>query len=122
MWIKIILFGVVKLTLKDILDEYNKRKSIRAAAAALDISQSVVRKVLITYRVIDSPLIRRIAELRAAGMPNKDIADLLKVSTSCVDANSSYSRGTYLNPSMTVNAIRIRDWRQKKQTPEGAPE
>ena len=49
MWIKIILFGVVKLTLKDILDEYNKRKSIRAAAAALDISQSVVRKVLITY-------------------------------------------------------------------------
>lgn len=110
------------MTLKDILDEYNKRKSIRAVAAALDISQGVVRKVLITYRVIDSPLIRRIAELRAAGMPNGDIADLLNVSTSCVDANSPYSRGTYLNPSMTVNAIRIRDWREKKQTSESAPE
>lgn len=112
------------MTLKDILDEYNKRKSIRATAFALDISQSVVRKVLVTYRVIDSPLIRRIAELRAAGMPNKDIADLLKVSTSCVDVNSPYSRGTYLNPSMTVNAIRVRDWREKQREPalESAPE
>lgn len=110
------------MTLKDILDEYNRQKSIRATAHRLGISQCVVRKVLITYRVLDTPLIQRIAELRAAGMPNKDIADLLKVSTSCVDANSSYSRGTYLNPSMTVNAIRIRDWREKKQTPESAPE
>ncbi len=28
---------------------------------------------------------------------------------------SSYSRGTYLNPSMTVNAIRVRDWREKRR-------
>lgn len=37
---------------------------------------------------------------------------------------SSYSRGTYLNPSMTVNAIRIRVWREKQREPasESAPD
>lgn len=103
---------------KDVLDEYNKRKSLRATASALGISESSVRKVLITYRVIDTPRIRRIAELRAAGMPSKDIAELLNISLSCVDANSPYSRGTYLNPSMTVNAIRIRDMRKKRKREE----
>lgn len=109
---------VMGLTLKTVLDEYNKRKTIRATAAALGISQCVVRKVLITYRVIDSPRIQRIAELRAAGMPSKDIAELLKISLSCVDANSPYSRGTYLKPSMTTNAIRIRDMRKKQRQEE----
>lgn len=106
------------MKLKDVLDEYNKRKSIRATAAALGIAQSAVRKVLITYRVLDSPRIRRIAELRAAGMPGKDIAALLNISPSCVDANSPYSRGTYLNPSTTKNAIQIRDMRKKQKQEE----
>ena len=110
------------MTPKDILDEYNRQKSIRATARNLEISHGVVRKVLVTYRVIDSPLIQRIAELRAAGMPNKDIADLLNISVSCIAANSPYSRGTYLNSSNTLNAIKLRNWRQKKQTPESAPE
>lgn len=106
------------MKLKDILDEYNKRKSLRATASALGISASAVRKALITYRVLDTPRIRRIAELRAAGMPSKDIAELLNISLSCVDANSPYSRGTYLNPSTTKNAIRIRDMRKKQKQQE----
>ena len=106
------------MKLKDILDEYNKRKSLRATASALGISESAVRKVLITYRVIDTPRIQRIAELRAAGMPSKDIAELLNISLSCVDVNSPYSRGTYLNPSTTKNAIWIRDWREKRKQEE----
>lgn len=103
------------MKLKDVLDTYNRKKSIRATAAELNISQSVVRKVLVTYRVIDTPLVRNIAELRAAGMPNKDIADLLKISKSCVDANSPYSKGTYLIPSKTMSAIKMREWREKQR-------
>lgn len=102
------------MKLKDVLDMYNQKKSIRATALELNISQSVVRKVLVTYRVIDTPLVREIAELRAAGMPNKDIAELLGISNSCVDVNSPYSKGTYLTPSKTVNAIKMRNWREKQ--------
>lgn len=103
------------MTIKEILDEYNKRKSIKGTAKALDVSESVVRKTLITYRVIDSPLIQRISELRAAGMPGNAIAELLGVSESCVAANSPYERGTYLNPSQTQNSQRIRKCRERKK-------
>lgn len=103
------------MTPKEILDAYNVRKSIRAAARDLDISEAVVRKVLVTYRIIDTPLVRRIAELRASGMPSKDIAELLHISMSCVDSNTPYSRGTYLNPSKTPNAVKLREWREKKK-------
>ena len=106
------------MKLKDVLDEYNCQKSIRATAVRLNISESVVKKVLVTYRVIDTPLIRRIAELRAAGMPSNDIAKLLKISTSCVCVNSPYSRGTYLIPSKTPNSVNIRKWRKRKTDDE----
>ncbi len=102
------------MTQKEILDAYNRQKSIRATARDLGISEAAVRKVLVTYRVIDTPLVRRIAELRAAGMPNKDIAALLDISTNCVDVNSPYARGTYLKPSKTLNAERIRECRARK--------
>ena len=103
------------MTQRDILMEYNKRKSLRATAAALKISHGVVRKTLIDYRIIDPPLVKRIAELRALGLPQKDIAELLGVSTSTVSANTSYARQSYLQPSQTQNAQMIRKSRKKKK-------
>lgn len=102
------------MTPYDVMMAYNKEKSIRRTAVKLRVSHTVVRKSLITYRVLDTPLIRRIAEVRAAGMPQKDIAELLGVSSSWVNANTPYERGTYLRPSQTENAIRIRETRARK--------
>lgn len=106
------------MTQKDILAEYNRRKSIRETARALGISQGVVRKALIGYRIIDTPLTRRIDELRAAGMPQKDIAALLGKSDSCINANAPYERGMMIEPSQTVNAQRIRASRARKHQSE----
>lgn len=103
------------MTIKEILDEYNQKKTIKGTAKSLGISDCVVRKTLITYRVIDSPRIQRIAELRAAGMPGNAIADILGVSRSCITSNSPYQRGTYLNPSQTPNAQRIRKCRGRRK-------
>lgn len=103
---------------KEVLDEYNKSKSIKRTARALEISEGVVRKVLIGYGILDTPLIRRIAELRAAGMPQKDIADLLKISISNVNANTPYERGTYLSNAKTANAVRIKKCREKQKKGE----
>ena len=102
------------LTPYDVLMVYNTNKSIRRTAAQLGVAQSVVRKSLVTYRVLDTALTRRIAELRATGMSQKDIAELLGLSTNCVNSNCPYERGTYLHPSQTLNAIRIRETRERK--------
>ena len=100
---------------KEILEEYNKRKSIRATAAALNISTDAVHKTLVGYGVIDTPLTRRIAELRRIGLNQKQIAEMLEISTSCVNKNTPYERGTYLIPSKTKNAEKLRKWRKDRR-------
>ena len=51
-------------------------------------------------------------------MPQKDIAALLGLSANCINSNSPYERGTYLRPSQTINAIRIRETRERKNQPK----
>ena len=102
----------------EIMRSYRLTKSMRRTAAELHVSQGTVRKVLIGAGVLTSPLIKRIAELRALGMPDKDIADLLHVSTSTVCANSSYDRGTYLDNNKSHNAIIIARCRARKEGEE----
>lgn len=99
----------------DIAKSYRKTQSLRATAAETGVSEGVVRKVLITRGVISSPLIERIRELQNAGMPQKDIAELLGVSTSCVNSNSGYIRGTYLDAQKSQNAVKIKAWREQRK-------
>lgn len=106
----------LNMTQKEILAEYNKRKSIRATAAALNISTDAVHKTLVGYGVIDTPLTRRIAELRRIGLSQKKIAEMLEISTSCVNKNTPYDRGSYLTPSKSKNAENIRKWREDRRT------
>ena len=104
-----------KIKSKEILSEYNKRKSINATARSLNISTDAVRKTLVGYRVIDTPLTKRIAELRQIGMNQRQIAEMLEISTSTVCKNTPYDRGSYLNPSTSKNAEKLRTWRAKKR-------
>ena len=100
---------------KEILSEYNRTRSMKAVSRNLKISETVVHKVLVAYGVIDTPLTRRIAELRRIGLNQKQIAEMLEISTSCVNKNTPYERGTYLMPSKTKNAEKLRKWREKKK-------
>lgn len=98
-----------------VLSTYNRRKSIKATARELGISEGVVRKYLIGAGVVETATTCRIAELRAAGMPLKDIAELLGVSSSYVSANTPYQKGSYLTANKTHNAIRIKQCRARKR-------
>lgn len=100
---------------KDILSEYNRTKSIKAVSRNLKISETVVHKVLVAYGVIDTPLTRRIGELRRIGLSQKRIAEMLDISTSNVNKNTPYERGSYLNPSTSKNAEQIRKYRARKK-------
>lgn len=96
-----------------VLSTYNRRKSIKATARELGISEGVVRKHLIGAGVVETAMTRRIAELRAAGMPLKDIAELLGVSGSYVSANTPYQKGSYLTENKTCNAVRVKRCRER---------
>lgn len=100
---------------KEILSEYNKRKSINATARSLNISTDAVRKTLVGYGVIDTPLTKRIAELRRIGMNQRQIAETLGISTTSVCKNTPYDRGSYLNQSTSKNAEKLRKWREKQR-------
>lgn len=106
------------MTIKDICDVYRQCDSMRATAHQLNISHGVVRKCLIGAGLLDSPLIRRIADLRSSGMDSVEIAKALDISVAWVNANSPYERGLMIEPSQTENAKKIRACRAKKNHQE----
>ena len=102
----------------EVIRIYHNTESIKETAKQSEVSEGVVRKILIGAGLLTSRLIERIRELRFAGMPQKDIAELLGISTACVNANCGYEKGTYLNENKSVNAERIRASRERKKTGE----
>lgn len=90
------------MTTEDVLMEYRKRLSIRETARALDVSEGVVRKCLITHGEIETAMTRRIGALLQEGRSQKEICGMLGISSSCVNANSPYERGVQIEPSQTV--------------------
>lgn len=102
------------MTIDDVTLAYKQWGSIKETARRLEISEGVVRKCLVGRGIIDTPLTRRIAELRRQGAAQADIAQAIGVSVSCVNANTPYARGMMIDPSQTVNAQRIRKSREKK--------
>lgn len=98
-----------------VIASYRVTKSIRRTSSDTGVSEHTVRKILITSGMLTNPLIERIRELEAAGMPRQDIAAHLNISKSCVDANTPYSKGTYLDQNKSQNAIRIAKCRDRKR-------
>lgn len=106
------------MTTEDVVAEYQKRNSIKETARRLDVSHGVVRKCLITHGLLETPLTQEIAGLIKAGATQKEITELLGISSSWVNINTPYERGIMITPSQTVNAERIRKCRERKKNKE----
>lgn len=99
---------------EDVIAAYKKYESIKETARRIRVSESVVRKCLVSHGIINTPLTRKIAELQSQGLAQAEIAKAIGVSRACVNANTSYVRGMMIIPSQTANAQRIRKCREKK--------
>lgn len=106
------------VTEKQIVNLYKANNSIRATAAAADICESAIRKVLITSGEYTSPRMVKIVELQKRGMTTKEIAAELGVKESTIKCYLPYSRGSYLFGEKSKNALRIQRWRRKGQQKE----
>lgn len=92
---------------------YASTGSIRQTARVLGIAHSTVRKTLINMGLYSNDLSNAINTLQRKGMNRAEIAEALHISASAVDANSPYSRGTYLDADKTLNAKRISNSRKR---------
>lgn len=102
------------MTTEDVIAAYEKYESIKETARRLMVSESVVRKCLVSHEIVNTPITRKIAELQRQGLEQAEIARAIGMSRSCVNANTPYVRGMMIESSQTVNAQRIRKYREKK--------
>lgn len=102
--------------IRSVVDKYHDEGgSLRRTAAAMGLSVQTARKMLVTAREYDTPRKQEIDALRKQGLSVRDIAERLGVSIKAVDSFIPYKRGTYLVPSESKNADRIRQCRQRKK-------
>lgn len=100
---------------EEVLKAYRKRKTLRGTASEAGVSVYTTRRVLITAGLYKSPKTERIRELSAAGMPIKDIAEMLHMTSNAVSGHMPYRRGCRADWQETENARRIRECRARKE-------
>ena len=107
--------------IRAVVDKYHDEgNSLRRTAAAMGLSESTTRKVLVTAREYDSPRKREIDLLCKQGLTVPQIAERLGVSVKAVDSYVPYKRGTYIIPSESKNAEKVREFRARKGAAEDA--
>lgn len=88
--------------------------SIKTIARQLKVSEQKVRKILITAGAWSSPTSRKVAELQAAGKSLDEIAAALGITRNAVLSYTPYDRGMQNAEYPSLNALRIRASRAKK--------
>lgn len=81
----------------DIISVYQEKKTIKGTAKTLKISESKVKKELISAGLISTPISQRVARLAALGYPVAAIAKQTGLSHKTVNVNMPYSRCRYKN-------------------------
>jgi len=99
---------------REVVAEYRKQGSIRATAAALNISESKARKILIKEREVEYDRTHQAMVLLKYGRTLEETADSLGVSMKVLNSYLPYSKGDYGGENPSENALRIREFRNKK--------
>lgn len=103
------------LSIEDVCCAYCRYGSIKRTAAELGIWHGTVKKCLITAGIIDDPHTGAIVAAQSKGLSLDEISEQLGISRYAVFSLAPYTSGTYLTPSTTPNAARIRRCRENKR-------
>ena len=94
---------------------YDKKNSYRQIARELDLSASKVIKLLITGGVYYSDICWKINKLYVSGKSIPEIQKSLNISRASVQAYLPYKKCVYNAKELSLNAERIRRYRQRKK-------
>ena len=97
---------------------YDRKLSYRQIGKELDLSVSKVIKLLITGGVYSSDICRKINQLYASGKTIPEIQKSLNISRASVQAYLPYKKCVYNAMELSLNAERIRRYRQRKREKE----
>lgn len=103
------------MTTQEIVDCYMDEKSMKKVAAKAGISNTALKKILITHGIYPSERAKEVARLTLMGMDPQEIAEYLHISVKTVKSNLPYTRGRYRD-NQTPNAITIAQWRERKKS------
>lgn len=94
---------------------YEQGLSIKAISRHLRISEQKARKILITAGGWSSPLSAKIQSLQKEGKSIDEIAEIIGISHNAVISYLPYDRGMQNAEYPSINAIRIRQCREKRK-------
>lgn len=89
-------------------------KSVRQASLEAEVSAKTVVKVLVSNGILPTQRAQEIAHM-AEAMPVEEIAAALGTTVKNIKNYLPYTKGSYLGDDKTVNAVRIRECRERKQ-------
>ena len=95
------------------LRKSDSKRSLRSVADELGISMSKVVKLLITGGIYSSDMAKTVNELYASGKTVQEIQNELGVSRATVHSYLPYRKGIYSTKETSVNADRIRKYRER---------
>ena len=94
---------------------YEQENSLRQISKRLHISEQKARKILITCGMWDSTLSRTINNMFSSGKTQAQIAKELGMKEKTVNSYLPYTRGMQNAEYPSMNALRIRKYREKKK-------
>lgn len=103
------------MTTQEIVEIYKTERSMRKVTAKAGISNTALKKILITNGIYPSERAKEVARLTLMGMEPQEIAEYLHISVKTVKSNMPYVRGRYRD-NQTPNAIKIAQWRESKRS------
>lgn len=98
-----------------IVNDYQHLGSIRAVAKKNNISESKVKKILISNGAYSTDLSERILGLHNQGKTAEEIEATLKITKKVINVYLPYCKGEYNSEHPTKNALNIRRTRNKKK-------
>lgn len=102
------------MTTQEIIECYQAEKSMRKVTVKAGISNTALKKILITHGIYPGERAKEVARLTLMGMDPQEIAEYLHISVKTVKSNMPYTRGRY-RENQTPNAISIAQWRERKK-------
>lgn len=103
----------MNVTMQTVLRLHEQGVPRRIIAKRAGISLQKVCKILITAGVWSDETSEKIGKLRSSGMSVQEIAEEMGMKTNTVWSYLPYSKGMYNQEYPTINAIRVRNSKQK---------
>lgn len=109
-WRVVVVYGPA-----DICRLYQGGWSVNKIHDASGLSESKIRKILITKNLWSNDISKKIGQYLSEGKTQKEISDLLNVSAKVVNSYAPYDKGIY-NYKQSQNALNIKKCRDKNKS------